>query len=68
MRGDLGKNLVPPIEEVSTRLGRAFPVNLELAVLALAMALAISLPLAMWSAYRAGRRVRPLGVGRRRSR
>jgi peptide/nickel transport system permease protein len=56
VRGDLGKNLVPPIEDVSTRLARAFPVNLELAVLALAMALAISLPLAMWSAYRAGRR------------
>lgn len=56
VRGDLGHNLVPPIEEVSTRLARAFPVNLELAVLALGMALVISVPLAMWSAYRAGRR------------
>jgi len=56
VRGDLGKNLVPPIETVTTRLARAFPVNLELAVLALAMAFAISVPLAMWSAYRAGSR------------
>jgi peptide/nickel transport system permease protein len=56
LHGNLGKNLVPPIENVSTRLARAFPVNIELAVLALIMAFAISLPLAMWSAYRAGGR------------
>ncbi len=56
IQGNLGKNLVPPIENVSTRLARAFPINLELAVLALVMAFAISLPLAMWSAYRAGSR------------
>lgn len=52
LHGDLGRNLVPPVERVSTRLARAFPINLELAVLALAMALAISVPLAMISAYR----------------
>jgi peptide/nickel transport system permease protein len=56
LHGNLGKNLVPPIENVSTRLARAFPVNIELAVLALLMAFAISLPIAMWSAYRAGGR------------
>ncbi|HEV8297302.1 MAG TPA: ABC transporter permease [Acidimicrobiales bacterium] len=54
--GDLGRNLVPPVEDVWTRLRRAFPVNIELAVLALLMAFAISLPLAMWSAYRSGTR------------
>ena len=55
--GDLGRNLVPPIENVSTRLLRAFPVNLELAALAVVMALVIAVPLGIWSAYRAGRRV-----------
>lgn len=54
VRGDLGNNLVPPIEPVADRLLRAFPVNLELAVLAILLALAISVPLAVWSAYRAG--------------
>jgi peptide/nickel transport system permease protein len=54
--GDLGRNLVPPVEQVSVRLERAFPVSVELAVLALAMALAVALPLAIWSAYKAGSR------------
>ena len=57
LQGDLGRNLVPPIENVSDRLLRAFPVNVELALLAIVMALLIALPLAMWSAYHAGGRV-----------
>lgn len=57
LHGDLGTNLVPPIEQVSTRLLRALPVNIELALLAIALALAIAIPLAMWSAYRVGTRV-----------
>jgi peptide/nickel transport system permease protein len=57
LRGDLGQNLVPPVEDVFARLMRAFPVNLELMVLAIVMALAVAVPLAMWSAYRAGGRV-----------
>jgi peptide/nickel transport system permease protein len=56
IHGNLGKNLVPPVENVSTRLARAFPINFELAILALAMAFIIALPLAMWSAYRVGGR------------
>lgn len=52
LQGDLGRNLVPPVEDVSTRLARAFPVNIELAVLALLMALAVSVPLAMWTAQK----------------
>jgi peptide/nickel transport system permease protein len=56
IHGDLGNNLVPPIEKVSTRLARALPVNVELAILSLAMAFVIALPVAMWSAYRAGGR------------
>ncbi|WFE28092.1 ABC transporter permease [Solwaraspora sp. WMMD791] len=54
LRGDLGQNLVPPIENVSDRLLRAFPVNLQLAAMAIVLALLIAVPLAMWSAYRAG--------------
>lgn len=53
VRGDLGRNLVAPTTEVSSRIAAAFPVNLELAVLALAMALVVSIPLALWSAFRA---------------
>jgi peptide/nickel transport system permease protein len=53
---DLGRNLVPPSQSVSTVLWKAFPVNIELALLALGMALVTSIPLAMWSAYRAGGR------------
>ena len=34
MRGDLGKNVLPPVESVKTKLMRAFPVSLELAGLA----------------------------------
>jgi peptide/nickel transport system permease protein len=56
VRGDLGVNLLPPTEHVSARLARALPVNIELALLAMALSLAIAIPLGMWSAYRAGSR------------
>lgn len=56
LHGNLGTNLVPPIEKVSTILARAFPVNFELAVLALLMAFVIAIPVGIWSAYRAGSR------------
>jgi peptide/nickel transport system permease protein len=56
LTGDLGRNLVPPSTPVWERLKAAFPVNIELAVLALGMALLVSIPLATWSAYRAGGR------------
>jgi peptide/nickel transport system permease protein len=54
LHGDLGENLVPPVESVSARLLRAFPVNIELAVLALGMSLLLSIPLGVMSAYRPG--------------
>lgn len=56
LRGDLGRNLVPPSVPVTERLQAAFPVNIQLAAMALIMAFVISIPLAMWSAYRAGGR------------
>ncbi|HUP76266.1 MAG TPA: ABC transporter permease [Acidimicrobiales bacterium] len=54
MRGDLGKNVLPPVEEVKTKLMRAFPVSLQLAGMATALALVISIPAAMMASYRPG--------------
>ena len=56
LSGDLGNNLVPPIEPVSERLARAFPINLEIAFLALAMSFAVAIPLGVLSAFRQGSR------------
>lgn len=54
MQGDLGKNVLPPVEQVKTKLMRAFPVSVQLAVMAIAFALVISIPAAMMAAYRPG--------------
>ena len=54
MQGDLGKNVLPPVESVKAKLMRAFPVSLELAGLATGLALFISIPAAMVAAYRPG--------------
>ncbi|MFV2171533.1 ABC transporter permease [Actinomadura sp. LOL_016] len=62
--GDLGTSFVPPYNDVGERIGAALPVSVELAVLALLIALVVAVPLAMWSAYRAGGRVdRLVGAG-----
>ncbi|SEK70936.1 peptide/nickel transport system permease protein [Blastococcus sp. DSM 46786] len=55
--GDLGETVVPPVTDVLDRVAAALPVSVELAVLGMGMALLFSIPLAMWSAYRAGGRV-----------
>ena len=52
MRGDLGKNVLPPVEKVKTKLMRAFPVSLEIAGLAIGLALVLAIPSAMVAAYR----------------
>ncbi|MBO2458759.1 ABC transporter permease [Actinomadura violacea] len=54
LTGDLGKSFIPPNSDVGGRVAAALPVSAELAVLALLMALVVAIPLAMWSAYRAG--------------
>jgi peptide/nickel transport system permease protein len=51
---DLGDSLVPPVEPVSKRLMRAFPINIELAVLALGITLLVSIPLGVLSAHKQG--------------
>lgn len=57
LHADLGKNLVNPRVDVTDTLRRAFPINLELAFLAISLSLLIAVPLAMASAYFAGRRL-----------
>jgi peptide/nickel transport system permease protein len=54
MHGDLGKNVLPPVEKVKTKLMRAFPVSLEIAMLAIGFALVLAIPAAMVAAYRPG--------------
>jgi peptide/nickel transport system permease protein len=54
---DLGKNLINPRVDVADTLKRAFPVNLQLALMAVGLALVLSIPAAMASAYLAGRRL-----------
>ena len=54
LRGDLGKNLLPPVENVKTKLARAFPISLQIAAMAVSTALLLSIPLAMLAAYRPG--------------
>jgi peptide/nickel transport system permease protein len=52
LEGNLGVNLVPPVEPVSTRIAEALPVNIELAAIALGLGLIVSVPLALLSAYK----------------
>jgi peptide/nickel transport system permease protein len=54
--GDLGDSIVPPYFDITDRISSAMPVSVELAVLGTGLALLISVPLAMWSAYRVGGR------------
>ncbi|MBV6761776.1 ABC transporter permease [Rhodococcus opacus] len=55
LRGDLGRTLVPPVQDVASLIASRLPVTLEIAVLSVALALAISVPAGTWSAYRYGR-------------
>lgn len=63
VRGDLGRNIVPPIEDVSAQLSRRFPVTIQIAAVALVMSLVVALPLGMWSAHRAGTAFDRIGTG-----
>jgi len=57
LHGDLGKNLINPRVDVSDTLQRSFPINLELAFVALGVSMLLAVPAAMASAYFAGRRL-----------
>ena len=62
--GDLGDSLIPPTGTVVHKVSLALPVSLELAILGMIIALTVSIPLAMFSAYRPNGRVdRIIGAG-----
>ena len=54
VHGDIGTSVVPPEGSVAGRIRQALPVSLELAILAQIIALGVSVPVAVWSAYREG--------------
>ncbi|HEX7097387.1 MAG TPA: ABC transporter permease, partial [Acidimicrobiales bacterium] len=56
VRGDLGHSVTPPYDNVLDSIRARLPVTLEIAALGLAASLGASIPLAMWSAHRAGER------------
>ncbi|HEX7095194.1 MAG TPA: ABC transporter permease [Acidimicrobiales bacterium] len=53
LQGDLGNSLVPPNRPVTEVILARLPVTIEVAVVAMVLALGISIPLGLWSAYRA---------------
>ncbi len=56
VRGDLGTSYLDSSDDVATSITRAFPVNLELVVLAQLIALTVSIPLGLWAGARVGQR------------
>jgi peptide/nickel transport system permease protein len=56
LRGDLGKSLKPPVQNVSDMIASRLPVTLEITILAIGMALVVAIPLALGAAYRANGR------------
>jgi len=61
--GDLGKSLVPPNDTVLNMISDRLPITLQLVIMATAMALLISVPVALLTAYRAGKRVDRVASG-----
>ena len=54
LSGNLGTSLVSPGGSVVSRIAEALPISLELAILAVLIALLVSVPVAVFSAYRQG--------------
>lgn len=54
LQGDFGQAFTPPNPDVADRVLRALPVSAQLAVMAMIFAIVVAVPLAMYSAYRAG--------------
>jgi peptide/nickel transport system permease protein len=54
VQGDLGRSLVPPVQDVRAMIESRLPVTLELAALATLMSLALAVPVALYASYRAG--------------
>ncbi len=56
LRGDLGRSLKPPVQDVSDMIASRLPVTLEITILAIGMSLLVAIPLALFAAYRANGR------------
>lgn len=54
LTGDLGHSLIKPSFSVTELIRLSLPITLELALLGMLIALFVSVPLAMWAAYREG--------------
>jgi peptide/nickel transport system permease protein len=54
LTGDLGESLIKPGFTVTELISLSLPVTLELAMLGMLIALVVSLPLAIWAAFREG--------------
>lgn len=54
VRGDLGDSYLPPGGTVTSRVTRAMPISVQLAIMSVGVALLVSVPLALISGWRAG--------------
>lgn len=54
LRGDLGESIFPPHRDVADLVAQRLPVTLELALLSMLLAVLVSVPVAMFTAYRSG--------------
>lgn len=54
LQGDLGNSLLKPAFSVKDLLAQSLPITLQLAVMGLLIALLVSVPTALWAAYREG--------------
>lgn len=61
--GDLGESLIPPKQSVSSLIGDAVVVTVEVTLLALVISIAVAIPLAMVSATHANKRVDNVATG-----
>lgn len=54
LQGDLGNSLLQPAFSVNKLLAQSLPITLQLAFMGLLIALVVSVPTALWAAYREG--------------
>lgn len=54
LQGDLGNSLLRPSFSVSELIAQSLPITLEIAAMGMLIAIVVSIPTAMWAAYREG--------------
>lgn len=57
VRGDLGDSAIPPHASVTSKVGAALPVSLQLTIMSIALSLAVAIPVALTCAHRPGGRL-----------